>query len=66
MGHYSNPTENTAIGSVDREIKMMRKWAADIKYRRRKNLLTPAEVAKARRAFVGIYRRLLLEALEGE
>ena len=63
MGHYSNPTENAAIGSVDRELKTMRKLAADIKYRRQKGLLTPAEELKARRMFVGIYRRLLVEAL---
>ena len=64
MSHYSNPTANAAIGTVDREIRMMRKRADQIKYRRRKGLLTPAELAKARKQFVGIYARFLREALE--
>ena len=63
MGHYSNPTENAAIGSVDRELRQMQKWAAQIKERRKRNQLTPQELARARKAFVGIYRRFLLEAL---
>ncbi len=64
MNHFSNPTANAAIGSVDREIKMMRKRAEQIKRRRQKGLLTPHELALARREFVGIYRRFLREALE--
>lgn len=64
MSHYSNPTANAAIGSVDREIKMMRKRAEQIKRRRQKGLLTAQELAQARRQFVGIYRRFLREALE--
>lgn len=31
MSHYSNPTANAAIGSVDREIWMMRKRTEQIK-----------------------------------
>lgn len=64
MSHYSNPTANAAIGSVDREIKMMRKRAEQIKRRRQKGLLTAQELAQARRQFVGIYRRFLREAME--
>jgi len=64
MNHFSNPTANAAIGSVDREIKMMRKRAEQIKRRRQKGLLTPQELAQARKQFVGIYRRFLREALE--
>lgn len=64
MSHYSNPTANAAIGSVDREIKMMRKRAEQLKRRRRMGLLTPEEVALARKQFVGIYRRFLREALK--
>lgn len=64
MNHFSNPTANAAIGSVDREIKMMRKRAEQIKRRRQNGLLTPQELAQARKQFVGIYRRFLREALE--
>ena len=64
MSHYSNPTEHAAIGAVDRELKQMRKKAQQLKLRRRRGLLTPEEEAAARRQFIGIYRPLLLEALE--
>lgn len=64
MNHFSNTTANAAIGSVDREIKIMRKRAEQIKRRRQNGLLTPRELAQARKQFVGIYRRFLREALE--
>jgi hypothetical protein len=64
MSHYSNPTANAAIGAVDREIRMMRKRAAQIKRRRQQGGLTADELAKARKQFVGIYARFLREALE--
>lgn len=64
MSHYSNPTANAAIGNVDREIRMMRKRAEQIKQRRKNGQLTVEELAKAHRQFVGIYARFLREALE--
>ena len=64
MNHYSNPTANAAIGAVDREINLMRKRAEQIKRRRQKGLLTTAEVALAKKQFIGIYRRFLRDALE--
>lgn len=64
MSHYSNPTANAAIGTVDREIRMMRKRADQIKRRRQQGLLTPEELAQARKDYVGIYARFLREALE--
>ena len=30
MNHYSNPTENAAIGSVERELRQMQKWTESI------------------------------------
>lgn len=63
MGHYSNPTENAAIGAVDKELRRMQKWAEQIRQRRRSNTLTAQELTRANKAFVGIYRRFLLEAL---
>lgn len=64
MSHYSNPTANAAIGAVDREIRMMRKYAEQIKRRRQQGLLTTDELAAARKQFIGIYARFLREALE--
>ena len=64
MSHYSNPTANAAIGKVDREIRMMRKRAEQIKLRRNQGLLTSEELAQARKDYVGIYARFLREALE--
>lgn len=63
MSHYSNPTENAAVGAVDRELKGMRKYARQLKIRKRRGLLTPEEEAAARKRFIGIYRRFLVEAL---
>lgn len=62
-GHYFNPTENAAIGAVDKELRRMQKWAEQIRRRRSSNTLTAQELARANKAFVGIYRRFLLEAL---
>lgn len=64
MSHYSNPTANAAIGAVDREIRMMRKRADQIKRRHKQGLLTHEELAQARKVYVGIYARFLREALE--
>ena len=63
MSYYSNPTANAAIGSVDRQIRIMRKRAKLIRLRRKQGLLTSRELAQARKEFVGIYRRFLTEAL---
>lgn len=63
MSYYSNPTANAAIGAVDKEMKAMQKKALRLKELRRKGLLTPQEEALARRQFIGIYRRLLEDAL---
>lgn len=64
MSYYSDPTANAAIGTVDREIRRLRKRAEQIRRRRQKGLLTKQEEEDARREFVGIYRRFLMEALE--
>lgn len=64
MSYYSDPTANAAIGTVDREIRRLRKRAEQIRRRRQKGLLTKQEEEDARREFVGIYRRFLMDALE--
>lgn len=64
MNHYSDPTANAAIGMIDREIKYLRKRAKQIGQRHQAGLLTPAELAQARKQFTGLYARFLREALE--
>lgn len=64
MSYYSDPTANAAIGTVDREIRRLRKRAEQIRHRRQKGLLTKQEEEDARREFVGTYRRFLMEVLE--
>lgn len=64
MSYFSNPTANAAIGSVDRELKLMRKRALQLKKRRKFGLASPEEIAAARRQFTGIFRPLLRLALE--
>ena len=66
MSHYSNPTANAAIGRVDRELEFMRKKAARIRTRRLRGQLSRAELAEARKQFVGIYSRLLHDALQDQ
>ena len=61
---YRNPTENQAIGAVDKEIRRMQQKAQTLKRLRRCGRLTPEMEVQARREFVGIYRRFLREALE--
>jgi len=64
MSYYSNPTENAAIGRVDREWESMRRKAERIRARRLRGQLTRSELTEARRLFVGIYARLLRDALQ--
>jgi len=63
MSHYSNPTANAAMGSVDKEIKEMRRRARQLRQLRLQGRLTREALEQANRQFVGIYRRFLLEAL---
>ncbi len=65
MSYYSNPTENAAIGAVDRELRAMRKRAKQLQALRKRGLLTPQLETRARKEFIGIYRPLLREILEG-
>lgn len=61
--YYSDPTANMALGSVERELKQMKKRARQLRRYYRLGLLTPEEISRARRQFTGIYRRFLEEAL---
>lgn len=59
MRHFSNPTENTAIGAVDKELRAMKKRAERLGLLCLMGRLTPRMEAEARREFVGIYRPML-------
>jgi len=41
MSYYSNPTANAAMGAVDREIRIMKKRATEIRRLRKQGRLTP-------------------------
>ena len=62
--HRSDPTANAAIGAVDKELARMVKRAEKIRRLRRQGRFAPEDEAKARKEFVGIYRRLLNDALK--
>lgn len=64
MSYYSNPTANAAMGAVDREIRIMKKRAKEIRRLRKQCRLTPQMQAEARKQFPGIFCRFYLEALE--
>ena len=59
MRSYANPTADTAIRSVDREIRRYEILAEKI----RDGRLSPEEERRARRQFTGIFRRILLDTL---
>ncbi len=63
MHYYSNPTENAALGSVNRDWSRLKKLANRIRRRRLEGRLTQRELDAARKQFVGIYRILLVKAM---
>ena len=62
--HRSDPTASSAIGNIDREIRIMRKQAHDAARLLRSGKLTPEQEYRLRRRFTGIFSRFLREALE--
>ena len=66
MANYRNdPTANTALGAIDREIREKRKQARIAARMIRSGRLSAEQEYSLRRGFTGIYRRFLEEALEG-
>ena len=64
--HYRNPTANTAIGTIDRELRRMQKRADHIHKRYLQGRLSPEELKQARLEFSGIFRPLLQKALRND
>ena len=64
MNAYANPTENAAIGAVDRQFRAMERRAEQIAALKKLGLLSPAELRAARRHFPGIFAGVLRRALD--
>ncbi|MBE6946565.1 MAG: hypothetical protein E7459_10860 [Ruminococcaceae bacterium] len=63
MRYYANPTENTAVGAVDKELRRMQKLAKRLRRLRDTGRFTTDMEQAAWKLFTGIYRRFLVEAL---
>lgn len=63
MSYYANPTASMAIRAVEQELCLMRIKARHIKALKEKGRLTTEDLELARKQFIGIYRKLLVEAL---
>ena len=63
MSYYANPTENTAVGAVDKELRRMQKLAKRLRRLRDTGRFTTDMEQAAWKLFTGIYRRFLVEAL---
>ena len=61
MSYYSDPTANAAIGSVDKEIKRLRKKAKRIYELRQSGKLEPWKEKLLQKEFVGIFAHILEE-----
>ena len=63
---YRDTTAAIAMGNVDRELSQRRAEAKMAAQLVREGKLTAEEEQKLRKRFIGIYRRLLDEALNGK
>ncbi len=63
MSHYSNPTENAALGSISKQWGALKKVAGRIRRHRLAGTLTYRELCTACQQFRGIYSILLIQAL---
>ena len=65
MSNYrSDPTAGAAIGNINREYRVLLKQAKLLRAMRREGLLTPEQEARAKRAYIGIYRRIWITVME--
>ncbi|MBE6959712.1 MAG: hypothetical protein E7448_03190 [Ruminococcaceae bacterium] len=63
MNHYSDPTANRALGSINREFSRLEKKAKQIRRRLKEGRMSPEELEKAQAQFTGIYRHVLTHVL---
>ena len=66
MNHYSDPTANRALGSINREFSRLEKKAKKIRQRFKEGKMTLEEVEKAQAEFTGIYRHVLTHVMNAK
>ena len=59
MSHYSDPTANRALGSINREFSRLEKKAKNLCRLLDEGKLSPEEFDAAHSRFTGIYRHVL-------
>ena len=59
MSHYSDPTANRALGSINREFSRLEKKAKNLCRLLDEGKLSPEEFDAAHSQFTGIYRHVL-------
>lgn len=62
--HYSDPTVNMALGSINREFSKLEKKAKKLREKLDKGEISRDTVERAQAQFTGIYRHVLTIALE--
>ena len=66
MNHYSDPTANAALGSINREFSRLEKKAKRLRQRLKEGTLSPQALERAQGQFTGIYRHVLNNVLKEE
>ncbi len=64
MGYYSNPTEQIALGNINREFSKLEKKAKRLRDRYKNGEISEVTLEKAHSEFTGLYRHVLTNALE--
>ena len=63
MNHYSDPTANKALGSINREFARLEKKAKKLRVLFQEGKITQQDLQKAQSQFTGIYRHVLKHVL---
>ena len=64
MRHYSDPTANTALGSVQKEYEAKKKFARRLKSLYRQGLLSDEYLRTVNRWYKGVYAHLFEEIFQ--
>ena len=63
MNHYSDPTANKALGSINREFARLEKKAKKLRTLWKEGKITEQDLERAQSQFTGIYRHVLHHVL---
>ncbi len=67
MGYYySDPTANSALGSINREFSRLEKRAKHLRRLRDAGKISPEALEKAQAEFKGLYQHVLTNALNAK